>query len=394
MKILQINVTANIGSHGVIAEEIGRLAISNGWESWIAYGREPHKPSTSKLIRVGNKFDFYRHAFLTRIFDLHGRSSKIATEGLVSKIKEIKPDIIHLHNIHGYYLNYKILFDYLKSCSSKVVWTFHDCWPMTGHCSHFMFEGCGKWKYQCEKCPLKKEYPKSLLFDHSRYNYRLKKDLFTSLGVRLTIVPVSKCVEKYTQESFFKDCQIHQIYNGIDLDEFRIMSGQKEKMILGVANVWDKSKGLYDFYTLRGLLPEEYEIVLVGLSQKQIAGLPDGIIGISKTANRKDLAEFYSKALVFLNPTYNDNFPTTNLEALACGTPVVTYRTGGSPEAIDENTGIVVGQGDVNGLRGAIELIGSDRTRFTPELCRARAEAHYDKNKRFKEYIKLYESLI
>ena len=394
MKLLQINVTANNGSHGVIAEEIGRLAISRGWESWIAYGREPHKPSDSNLIKIGNKFDFYRHAILTRLFDFHGLSSTAATKDLVDKIKKIEPDIIHLHNIHGYYLNYRILFEYLKKCSSKVVWTFHDCWPMTGHCPYFMFEGCEKWKYKCEKCPLKGEYPKSVLFDNSRYNFDLKKTLFTSLGNRLTIVPVSKCVEGYTRDSFFKDYNIHQIYNGIDLDEFKILSDQKEKMVLGVANFRDRRKGLHDFYKLRELLPKEYKIVLVGVSSKQIENLPDGIIGIARTTNKSELAVLYSKAIAFVNPTYNDSFPTTNLEALACGTPVIVYRTGGSPEAIDEKNGIVVEQGDIEGISNAIKLIESSEDCFLPEMCRDRAILNYGKKQRFEDYLSLYDTIL
>lgn len=393
-KLLQINVTANWGSHGKIAEDIGKLAIKNGWESWIAYGREPHGESQSELIHIGSEFSVRLHGIESRLFDNHGLASRKATQSLVQQIRQINPDIIHLHNIHGYYINYKILFRFLKEWDGKVIWTFHDCWPFTGHCSHFMGVGCNKWLTECHDCQLKNSYPSSVLFDRSTKNFNNKKAAFTSLGDNLTIVSCSDCVAGYARKSFFKDTDIRVIHNGIDLDIYKPTSIGKRKMIIGVASVWTKSKGFDDFIKLRELLPADYDIMLIGLTQAQIKKLHDGITGIQRTENRQQLIELYSQAIALVNPTYEDNFPTVNIEALACGTPVITYRTGGSPETIDSSTGIIVEQGNIKGLRDAIYKIEHDNRNFTSRQCRSRAEAHFNNDDRFKEYLSLYNQLI
>jgi glycosyltransferase involved in cell wall biosynthesis len=396
-RVVQVNVAVNSGAPGVIAEEIGRLAMAErGWESWIAYGREfgMEELSRSQLIRIGSNRDVRWHGVMTRLFDRHGLESTRATRRFVHQLDELHPDIIHLHNIHGYYLDYRVLFRYLASISTPVVWTIHDCWAMTGHCSHFMFAKCDRWRTECHHCPLKSEYPASMLIDRSQQNFRLKRELFTSLGRRLTLVPVSKCVAQYFRESFFGDkVNIQQIYNGIDLQTFSPApegATQRGRYVLGVASVWSRSKGLADFHRLRALLPADMEIVLVGLTPKQIFALPEGIRGMTRTSRPEELAELYRGAVAFVNPTWEDNFPTTNIEALACGTPVVTYRTGGSPEAIDAATGAVVEPGDVSGLADAISRAAT----FASDACRARAERLYDKTARFRQYLDLYDRLL
>lgn len=395
-RLLQINVTANVGSTGRIAEQLGVMAKVNGWDSYIAYGRSV-STSKSKLIRVGNAIDVLYHVLISRLFDKHGLGSRLATKKLVRKIAEIKPDIIHLHNIHGYYLNYKILFEYLKSVNIPVVWTFHDCWTFTGHCAHFVEAGCCKWKVACMQCPLKSAYPKSFV-DQSLRNYKLKKDMFGGLN-RLTIVPVSNWLQEYVKDSFFKHSHIKTIHNGVDVNTFSPQelseaSANTPKTVIGVSSVWNNSKGLEDFIKLRRLLADDIRIVLVGLDKKQIAQLPSGIEGVERTNSVYELVSMYNKADVFVNPTYADTFPTVNLEALACGIPVITYKTGGSPEAVTSETGVVVERGNLGMLKEAIDAVIQKGKGHYADACRRRAVEYFDKEKCFQQYIDLYNDIL
>lgn len=392
-KLLQINVTANWGSTGKIAETIGLSVIAQGWESYIAYGRYANT-SQSQQIRVGSALDTYYHYGVQRVFDNEGLCSKRATKRLIAEIKKIAPDVIQLHNIHDHYLNYQILFEYLNTTTTRIVWTFHDCWAFTGHCFHFVTKNCDRWKSGCHHCPLRDEYPKTML-DRSVRNYELKKTIFTE-NKDLTIVACSDWMANFVRESFLKDKQILTIHNGVDLDVFAPTTNGTQVSetfkVLAVSSVWTQEKGLLDIYQLREILPEDVEIVMVGVSVKQQEQLPKGVVGIQRTQNVQELVQLYNEADVLINPTYADTFPTVNLEALACGTPVITYNTGGSPEAIDEKTGVVIPQGDVKALADAIL-----RMRLYPLSsvdCRRRAEALFNKNDRYKDYIKLYESLL
>ena len=283
--LLQINSVVNYGSTGRIVEELGQLAINNGWRSYVAYGRNSNK-SKSKLIKIGTACDVKTHGLQTRLFDRHGLGSCNATKKLIEQIKEIKPDIIHLHNLHGYYLNINVLFKYLNVSNIPIVWTFHDCWAMTGHCSYFDFAGCDKWKTECYNCPQKKEYPSSFGLDQSKRNYNLKRELFTSVN-NLTIVPVSKWLEGIVRQSFLAKFPIQVINNGINIDifhalqDFSIRDKYKLKdkfIILGVANVWEHRKGLKDFIELSINLDLNYQIILVGLTESQKKKLPSNII--------------------------------------------------------------------------------------------------------------------
>lgn len=387
--LLQINVVSNILSTGKIAEDIAKVAIAHGWKSYVAYGRDS-KRSVSQEIRVGSKFDVYEHYAMNKLFDREGWASKTGTRKLVQQIEKIKPDIIQLHNIHDHYLNYPMLFKYLAKSNVPIVWVQHDCWSFTGGCMYFDMLNCSKWKTECKNCPEKR----ALLGDNTTKHYRLKKQLLDAIP-NLIFVPVSDWLHGLLSQSAQKHRPIITIHNGVDISRFKPMNSTiaKDKFrILGVAAVWDKRKGLDDFIRLREHLSDEFEITLVGLTQKQVANLPKGIMGLSRTANVEELAQLYSDSDVFVNPTYSDNFPTTNIEALACGTPVITYNTGGSPEAVDENTGVVVSQGDVLALKESIE-----KMRLHPlssDLCRKRAEQYFDKNKCFNKYIQLYESLL
>jgi glycosyltransferase involved in cell wall biosynthesis len=396
MKVLQINSTINWGSTGRIAEDIGENLQKIGAESYIAYGRYSNV-SRSHGISIYNKTGIFIHALKSRLFDMHGLSSKKDTYALIRKIEEIQPDIIHLHNIHGYYLNYKILFDYLSKKSIPIVWTLHDCWAFTGHCAHYMHRGCIKWKTQCYNCPLKTSYPASYFIDHSRQNYILKRNCFTSVR-NMVIVTVSNWLAIEVSQSFLKKYDRRVIYNGVDTNVFMPLNKKSQFnnkfVILGVASFWTKKKGFDDFIQLRKFLPEEFLILLIGVNKRQCKSLPAGIIGIERTNNVTELAEYYSTADVFVNPTWEDNFPTTNIEALACGTPVITYKTGGSPEAVSANTGFIVDQGDLLGVVSAIKnvkLVGKEKY---SAACRERAVQHFNKFERYQEYIELYQKIL
>lgn len=392
-KIIQINECLNL-STGKIAQQIGESAIAHGWESWIAYSsREPLIHSKSHIIKVGGLFNPYFHYAESKLFDREGLSSRFVTRRLVEEIQEIKPDIIQLHNIHDHWLNYQILFDYLNKTDIRIVWTFHDCWAFTGHCFHFVTKKCQKWQTGCYECPLKREYPNTLL-DRSKKNYELKKKLFAT-SPNLTIVACSKWMADLVRQSFLKDKRIEVIHNGIDLNVFKPSENKTDDCIfrvLAVSNVWNKEKGYYDILKLREALPADYEIIIVGLTSDQLKEMPKGIKGIQRTQNVQEMVDLYSSADVLINPTYADTFPTINIEALACGTPVVTYKTGGSPEIIDEKTGIVVEQGDLDALANALYSLREKP--LDSKECRQRAVALFNKEERFKDYIKLYEQLL
>ena len=400
--LLQINTVVNTGSTGRIAEEIGQTAIAAGWRSVIAYGRNP-RPSKSELIRIGNDWDVRLHGLHSRVFDDHGFGSRKATEAFIRKAEKLAPSVVHLHNLHGYYLNIDVLFRWLAQSGVPVVWTLHDCWPFTGHCAHFTFAGCRRWKTGCFSCPQKRGYPASLLFDRSRKNWEQKRELFSSVK-NMTLVPVSDWLAGIARESFLGDKKIHRIYNGVDTEIFspkadtasvRKKYGLGDRfVVLGCASVWGERKGLADFVRLRERLQEKkFAIVIVGLAERQSSAMPRGIVGIRRTESVEALAELYSAADLFFNPTYEDNFPTVNIEALACGTPVCTYRTGGSPEAVDGSTGFVVEQGDVDGVLAAIAEIRSRGKAAFSSACRARALACFDKRERWADYLALYESV-
>ena len=400
--LFQISIEVNSGSVGRIAEQIGHVAIQQGWESYITYARN-YLPSQSKTMRIGNKFDVYWHGINTRLFDNHCLCSTNATKKLIKQIKQIKPDIILLHHIHGYFLNMKILFNYLSSIETPIVWVFHDCWSFTGHCAYFDYVCCDKWISKCYKCPQKREYPGSFFLDRSFRNYSLKKQLFNQVK-NMTIIPVSQWLCSIVQKSFLNKYPIRVIQNGIDINLFSPQNNTEQikikyrvankLLLLGVANIWEQRKGLQDFVKLSQHLDSNCQIILIGLKKRQIKNLPQNVIGIERTENVQELANLYSAADLFVNPTWEDTFPTTNLEALACGTPVATYRTGGSVESVSEDTGFVVDKGDIEALSDVINILKQKGKTFYSENCRNRAISLYNKNDRFIEYINLFDKIL
>lgn len=302
-----------------------------------------------------------------------------------------------MHNIHGYYINIELQFNYLKEANKPVIWTLHDCWPFTGHCAYFDYIGCDKWKMGCYDCPQKNKYPSSLFLDMSKKNYIEKKRIFNQIG-NITIVTPSEWLAKLVKNSFLNKYDIRVINNGINLDifkptmsDFRVNYNIEDKfIILGVANIWDERKGLNYFKQLSDIIDDSIKIVLVGLSEEQKNNLPKNILGINKTNSIQELAQIYSSADVFVNPTLEDNFPTTNLEALSCGTPVITFNTGGSPECVDNSCGFVADKGNINDLLKLILEIKYNGKEIYTKHCRKRAEEKYSRDDRYLDYIDLY----
>lgn len=405
-KLLQINPVIRVNtSTGRIMQEIGELAMQNGWECHIAYskGRDGIRECRSDIVPVGNIWSTAWHGIETRLFDRHGLASSHATRQFVRKIEEISPDVVHIHNIHGYFLNYQILFDYLSKAGIPVVWTVHDCWLYTGHCYYYSFAGCDRWQTGCHHCPQKKEFPTSLFCDRSRRNFEDKKAAFTSMPLdRMTIVPVSEWIRNEMRRSFLNAYPFRVIHNGINTDIFNIYDDRQVRtafglgnrhILLGVASIWSREKGLDDFIRMAGMLNEDEVVVLVGIKPEDRKRLPDNVVGIARTENIRQLAELYAAADVFVNPTWQDNYPTVNMEAIACGTPVVTYRTGGSVEVITPSTGMIVEQGNLNELLKSIREIESKGKASYQEACRKYALLNFKKEDRYMEYLRLYEEL-
>lgn len=396
--LLQINTTLNSGSTGRIAEQIALLAESKGWTCYIAHGARYVNPSQVKSFQIGTKVGNIIHAIMGEYLGMHGFGSTLATYWLTHRIKRIRPDVIHLHNLHGYYLNIAVLFRYLAKANIPIVWTLHDCWSFTGHCTHFENKGCYKWKTECNHCPQLMAQYKSRLVDRSRKNYRIKKQLYERVN-NMVVVPVSQWLEGLVKDSILNGHEIRVIHNGIDLTLFkpvttnlrvRLGIAEDKKMILGV--VASGFKGKKEFIEMSKV--PEFQVVVVGVNPKWMEGIPDNIICIPRTNSQRELAEYYSAADVFVNPTYDDTFPTTNIESLACGTPVVTYRAGGSPEIIDQYTGLAVERGDMTGLFDSIKIILCNGKQMYSDTCRKRAVDNYNKEERFRDYIELYNELV
>ena len=391
MKVLMINVVCGIRSTGRICTDLATELEKQGHEVKIAYGREQVPQQFRKYaVRIGSDFDVKLHGLKARVLDAAGFGSKRSTEKFIKWVREYDPDVIHLHNIHGYYINIEVLFEYLKSCGKKIIWTLHDCWCFTGHCVYFDYVDCDKWKTGCFDCPQKKEYPARIGPDMSRTNYMKKKRIFTGVS-NMTLVTPSQWLTDLLQDSYMNEYDVKVIHNGVDTEVFRPVDSRikeryscaDKKIVLGVAAIWDKRKGLPSFIELSKKLDDIYRIILVGLTKEQIKSLPSNMIAIEHTNSVKELVELYSAADIFVNPTLEDNYPTTNLEAIACGIPVVTYDTGGSPESA-KMYGTHVPKRDVQALMRAIE----DSETFKP----INVDVNYQTS--VQKYMRLYEGKI
>lgn len=394
MKVVQINATCGVGSTGKICEGLSRVLTANTIENYILYSSRTNEYELGIACSSNNEIKL--QALKSKLLGNYGFNSTAATKCIIRKLDRIQPDIVHLHNIHGHDCNLEILFGYFKEKKTKLIWTFHDCWAFTGYCTYFDSVQCEKWKKGCWSCPQKKKY--TWFWDKSRQLYVKKKQLFDDLD--LTIVTPSRWLLELVQQSFLKKYPVRIINNGIDLDVFRLTESnfrrryniEGKRVILGVSFEWERRKGLDVFVELFDKLSNEYQIVLVGTDNKIDSQLPDGIISIHRTQNQQELVEIYSAADVFVIPTREENYPTVNMEALACGTPVLTFKTGGSPEMLDETCGSVVGCDDVDALEKEIIRICTDKP-YTRQSCIKKAR-EFDKNERYKEYLELYERVI
>lgn len=400
MKIAMINMT-HTGSTGRIMLQIAQKARERGHQvmTWspVPYrrGQRIELPEIEGHTYWGSRKEARSHYLLGSTFGSNGCYSRAGTKGLIRALEDFGPEVIHLHNLHNFCFNFPLFFSFVKEKKIRLIWTLHDCWSFTGHCPHFIMAGCEKWKTECHHCPQLGAYPKSRM-DTTRRMHRAKKKWFSGIE-KLTLVTPSRWLAEMAGQSFLGDYPCRVIPNGIDLDVFRPTGSdfrqrydcQDQFLLLGVASGWSDRKGLDVFVTLAQRLGEEYRIVLVGTDDRIDAVLPKSVISVHRTQNTAELAQIYSAADLFVNPTREDTYPTVNMEAIACGTPVLTFKTGGSPEMVGPGCGGVVDCADVDSLEQQIRTIYRERS-YSREICREYAE-QFDKNRRFMEYIALYE---
>lgn len=385
VRILFINSVYKYGSTGYIIANIKNELKSKGHEVKVAFGRHAERSDEDSIV-IGNWLDILLSVIGSRLFDNHGLMNKRATRKFIREIDKQHFDIINLHNIHGYYINYPILFKYLAEKKVPVVWSLHDGWSMTGHAAYDkrFFSSLAN----VSQSDALRRYPAGFLFNRSKKNLKDREKYMSMLGA-CTITTDSKWLMTYVKNSYLGKYNKKVIHTGVDLSIFKPKKIERlngKKVILGVASVWDDSKGLGDFMKLQSMIKSDFEIVMVGLTKKQIAALPIGIVGIRRTDSAEQLADLYNQADVFLNLTYEDNYPTTNLEALACGTSVITYDTGGSPEIISDCAHCVVDQGDLESIAKAISNVAGNTAKI--DILRI------NKDTMIKEYIKLYNEII
>lgn len=408
-KLLQINVTANWGSTGKIAELCNQYAACKGWYIYVAYGRYMN-PGQSELICTSSKWDVYEHYSEHRIFDNEGLASRGCTKRLVEEIKRIQPDIVHLHNIHDHWLNYQILFEYLNQTDIKVVWTFHDFWAITGHCSHFVQAKCSQFMTECIDCPYTRGHLLPLVKGTKR-NFNLKKCLFTA-NQNLHIVSVSDWVGENVAKSFLRDKDLRVIHNGVDTEVFKPtllqnLSEPSEQVltfqnliqgnfvIIAVSSQWKSgSKGLDDYKAMAKILKEDEIIVLVGVPEEISKDFPQNIIGIKRTNNQQELAALYTRADVVCSFSSAETFGLTIVEGYACGTPAVVYDNTAPPSLITPETGLVVENANWRAAYKAIQQIKHNGKQHYSVACISLAHKEYDKDKCFERYVELYESLM
>lgn len=397
MRVLQIN-SVNFGSTGSIARGIAAVCRDAGMEAYLAFpeSRSNSLRRTARDIVIGNRVSRNVHIQAGFVTGMQGTFSRRSTKQFLDVVKDLNPDVLHLHNLHDCYLNLPMLFEFIKATSTQVVWTLHDCWPLTGKCTHYTAIGCEKWIGSCRECPQLREYPAALV-DRTERMHGLKKAWFSSVRNMVLVTP-SDWLRRQVERSYLREYDVLVINNGIQLDVFRPTSGDfrrrhrlgEKKIVLGVADGWSDRKGLGSLLDLRSRLGSQYEVVIVGLSSDQMRQMPTGVVGMRRTDDAYQLAEIYSAADVFFNPTREDNYPTVNLEALACGTPVVTFRVGGAAEMIKDDCGRAVEPGDLSAAARAIaEFTRGDHTSSCVESV-----SRHGRDEMFRKYVSLYAKLV
>lgn len=397
MRIVQIN-SGNFGSTGNIMIGIAQRAGESGNTCYIACpaARSTRKRIVENQIFIGTRFGRNLHLLLGKFTGYTGMFSLLDTYVFLKKLDRIRPDVIHMHNLHNGYINLPMLFRYIKKNKIRAVWTLHDCWAFTGQCPHFTAVRCDKWKTGCYDCPQYNRYPETRV-DRTKAMWKKKKRWFTGVA-DMTIVTPSQWLAELVAQSFLGEYPIRVVHNGIDLSVFHPTESdfrrkhnipESAHILLGVAFGWGERKGLDVFLELaKRLDPAHYRIVLVGTDNEVDKLLPDEIISIHRTQNQQELAMLYTAADLFVNPTREENYPTVNMETLACGTPIVTFRTGGSPEIPDASCGSVVPCDDVDAMEAEIIRICEEKP-FFANACLERARG-FDRNDRFEDYVRLY----
>lgn len=395
MKVLFVNLVYGVGSTGKIIADIMNLLKKYGNDVKALYGTGSVSENKD-AVKISGDFGYYFHNLMSRFTDHAGLYSWRATRKLIREIQDFRPDIIHLHTLHGFYVNYEMLFRFLKKANIPVVWTLHDCWTFTGHCTHFSQAKCMQWQTECRDCILLHRYPQCYFKGDVKRNYLRKKSAFT--GVKnLVITTPSQWLANQVRQSFLQNYPILVIPNGIDRTIFHTRSSnlrekyhlEDKKIILGVANAWNARKGLNDLLLLADRLGSTYQVVLIGLTERQLPDIPSNVLGLLHTANQTELAQWYTAADVFVNPTYEETFGLTTVEAQACGTPVIVYETDGCPETIASGNGLLVTQGDMQALENAVRDVADGRWYANPQKI-----AQFDKNSVYQKYIKLYNNIL
>lgn len=397
-KLVLVNTVCS-GSHGRLMRDLRSAAQANGFQVCVAYGRGD--PFSGDTVRIGAQKDVLAHVALTRALDMHGRGSRGATEAFVRHLSDLSPDLLHLHNIHGYYLHAQTLFDFIRERNLPTLWTLHDCWALTGHCSHFTRAYCARWQNGCHDCPLKREYPASFGLDASRRNWQWKKDAFSTVPT-LRLVTPSLWLSDVVRGSYLGQLPRRVVPNGIDLSLFRPVDGSAVRESLGVepdqalllcvARPFDARKGYADMLRVAERLKEKARVVMIGLSDRQLRSLPPYVIGLSGTDGPEELVPYYAAADCLVNPTYEDTYPTVNMEALACATPVVGYGVGGAKEQLADPVGLPLPVGNPDLLADSALRSALKKKSLSP-LCRRYAEQHFDRGKAIGQYIEIYHQM-
>ena len=395
MRILIVNLRIGSGSVGRIVSDLYHGAIQNGHECKIAYARGGIGDiPENDTYRICDETEVKIHAGLTRLFGNTAFYFSRTTSRFCKWISQYNPDIVHLHGVYGYYLNMATLFSYLAEKNMRVISTLHSCWDFTGHCCYFDYSGCEQWKTGCKKCKQKASYPKSSFLDNTAYNYTRKKTAYDRLH-RCTIVTPSEWLMKYVEKSFLGIHRIVVINNGVDRKAFHPYPSKTSKVssikpvIISVANIWDNRKGWNDIVELSYYCRDKAQLIVVGVSAEQKKALSEGTLAISRTESKEELAQLYSDATVFFNPTYEDNYPTVNLEAVSCHTPIVTYDTGGSPEIFKYgNWGRVIKKKDYGCLLDYAEKVFKKQIMFDFSN-----DSSLSNEKMVEKYISLYTDI-
>ena len=396
MKILTIN-SVDYGSTGNIAKDIVNYSIQTGYSNvlLVPKTRQNILHKDENVVTFGSILTRSVSSLLCWISGYDICFNFFNTISLLLKINKYKPDIIHLHNLHNMYLNVGLFFKYLKAKQIRVIWTLHDCWAMTGHCPHFSFENCQKWKTGCFNCEKINQYP-SVLCDKSKSVWIKKKKYFSSIE-RLIIVTPSLWLKDLVKQSYLGNFDVKVINNGINLcvfkptkSDIRTKLGIRDDqiMILGVAFGWNSRKGLDDFINIAKQIDSKvYRVVLVGTDDEVDKILPKTIISIHRTHNQHELVELYSSADLFLNPTREEVLGLVNIEAQACGLFCVAYNTGGVSECFNNESGKIVKYGDFSQMLS--EVISFTPNRITSKLCIENSK-RFDRDLKLIEYVELY----